>query len=808
MNRRPAQYGVIALLIALTCSVCFAMRAHAQVSITAETLREEHVHAAIRALVQELYDRKHPDRMWEPAQGRGDGSQFQVGGYTALVTLALLYAGESYQNPVLAEVIEHLKEDELEGTYAVAVRAAVWAVLPPRFQEQLEQDAQWLIDGFSPEAGGWAYYKNPTTTVRDNSLRQFGALGWWEASKRGLRVSRENWQALERGFLDMQHGDGGWGYRPHTPRSTGSMTSAGLAALFITQDFLHARESLDLNRTQKLPHEIAIERGLEWIDEHFTVLENPGRDRYFYYYLYGMERVALASGYKYFGGKDWYREGAAELIRRFCEWDPDSRTMTMHETEYGDGRRRSFRIDDLAFGLMFLTRGYAPPVMNKLRDDAVEWNNRPRDVANLTFWLAELTARHLFWQIVDTDAPAAEWLDAPLVYFASHRAIPWVRDIDVDASRYVQQWRANEQQRMTGGPSPRRELPPLPNVPQLERIREYLNHGGLILAIQEGSGRAFADSIEKLGRLLYPQYDWQTLDADHWAYTIHQPVRGSRPRGRVLSNGVRDLIVLITDQDITATFQVRRTSEQAHYDTVSNVYFYASEMNRPRPRLQSFAGHRGFLADDVEPAGEHAVTLVRAMYDGNWNPEPEAVEVFADALFDQRDLSLNISSHPLAKVHELSPRPDIVTVAGTDEHRFTRNEREAIQQYVHAGGVILFETVGGRGRFANAAEAQLAEVFARSAQPLLREPIITGEGLNHASNCSSLDYRPYSLHVLGGIDTTPRLRGMMIDGTPRVLFSREDISQALLDQPVWGVHGYSPRSAQRLLRNVLLHAAE
>lgn len=797
------------LLVALMWPLCLSAPTHAQQqTITAETLREEHVHATIGAIVEELYDRRHPERFWEPTQGRGDGSQFQVGGYTALVTLALLYAGESYQNPVLSEVIDHLKEVELEGTYAVAVRAAVWAMLPPRFQEQLEQDKAWLTEGFSPDAGGWAYYKNPTTTVRDNSLRQFGALGWWEASKRGLRVPREYWEALERGFLQMQHADGGWGYRPHTPHSTGSMTSAGLSALFIIQDFLHARKSLDLDRTERLPHELAIERGLAWIDEHFTVLENPGRDQYFYYYLYGMERVALASGYKYFGGKDWYREGAAELIRRFCDWNPDTGTMTMYEAEYGDNRRRDFRTDELAFGLMFLTRGDGLPVMNKLRDDDVAWNNRPRDVANLTFWLAELTASHLFWQIIDVDAPAEEWLDAPLVYFASHRAIPWVRNINIDVSRYVQQWRAHQRQRAVGGPPPRGDTPALPDVPQLRRIREYLNRGGLMLAIQEGSGRAFADSIETLGRLLYPQYDWRTLDAEHWAYTLHQPVRGTRPRGRVLSNGVRDLIILITDRDMTATFQVRRTSQPAHYDTVSNVYFYASEMNRPRPRLQSITGRRDFLAEDAAPLEGAAVRLVRAMYDGNWNPEPAALEIFADALLELHDLTLNMSSHPLAEIHELRPTPDIVTVAGTSEHQFTLDERQAMQEYVRSGGKILFETVGGRGRFATAAESQLDELFGLSTRPMLRESIITGEEQDGASDCASLDYRPYSLHVLGGIDTTPRLRGMMIDDAPRVLFSREDISQALLDQPVWGVHGYSPRSAQRLLRNILLHAIE
>jgi hypothetical protein len=47
---------------------------------------------------------------------------------------------------------------------------------------------------------------------------------------------------------------------------------------------------------------------------------------------------------------------------------------------------------------------------------------------------------------------------------------------------------------------------------------------------------------------------------------------------------------------------------------------------------------------------------------------------------------------------------------------------------------------------------------------------------------------------------------MKIEGIPRLLFSREDITHALLDQPAWGVNGYGPESARRLLANILLHA--
>src|SRR5690606_6995481 len=77
-----------------------------QAAITPDSLTDEHVQQAVAAIVEELYARKHPERMWEPAQVPAGESKRQGGGYTALVTLAMLHAGQSYQEPRLRDAIE------------------------------------------------------------------------------------------------------------------------------------------------------------------------------------------------------------------------------------------------------------------------------------------------------------------------------------------------------------------------------------------------------------------------------------------------------------------------------------------------------------------------------------------------------------------------------------------------------------------------------------------------------------------------------------------------------------------------------
>ncbi|MCZ6810819.1 MAG: DUF4159 domain-containing protein [Planctomycetota bacterium] len=767
--------------------------AGAQESITAESLTDEHVQKTIDAIVQELYTRKSPDRFWEPKTPPRGESIKQGGGYTALTVLALLYAGQSYQDSRLRDAVAYLEQLAMQGTYAVAVRANVWAMLPPKFNDLLIADTQWLIDGFSERAGGWTYQQQPNSRRRDNSITQYGALAWWEAAKRGARIERRYWQILEDRFLDMQQADGGWNYTGDGP-ATGSMTTAGLATLFITQDFLHADAAVELRSTSGSRNELAIARGLQWMQQNFSPTENPGRDQHFFYYLYGVERVGLASGYKYFGPHDWYRQAAAELLRRLCRWDPAKRMMTVHQKMGGKSRGAKVRVRHLAFGLLFLSRGRVPVAINKLHVPGMAWNNRPRDVANLSRWLTEKTETALNWQIVRIDTDPQDWLDAPVLYLASHERLPWLSGPEANAHHDVQEDR----------------------IEPLEKLKRYLDLGGLLFAVNEGPARAFAKSIEQAGKQMYPQYDWRTLPNDHWAYTILLPVGGKRPALRGLSNGVRELIIA-SRTDFSRRFQVRGAKDDSAYLTAGNIYFYASEMNRPRPRLarhflspSRFSRERvGVRVQTNNQQPTIRISIVRAQHQGNWKPEPQALPVFATFLAQQRQINVNIIDHLLSEIHQLTPRPTLVIVNGIDAHDFTAEQQTAIGAYVEAGGVILFETPGGRGDFTLSAEQTCTEIFRALAEPilpLLHSRIITGNDLPGAKRLSRLDYRPFALEVFAARETTPRLRGMLIDGQPRVLFSRQDISHGLLDQPCWDIAGYTTDSARNLLANIVQHA--
>jgi hypothetical protein len=429
-----------------------------------------------------------------------------------------------------------------------------------------------------------------------------------------------------------------------------------------------------------------------------------------------------------------------------------------------------------------------------------------------------------------------------MLYIASHQPLPFMKSVAPEqVATFVKDAKEFIRKRAAGEIAMDAQPPARPQVPELDAIKRYLDLGGTIVAVAEGGGRPFADSVERAALLMYPQYEWHDAPDTHWAYMAHVPIKTRRPPLKVLSNGVRDLIILSPSGDLPAALQTNDTEKKASdFATLSNLYFYASELNRPRARLES---HAEFTA----PAGnEGSVTIVRAVHEGNWKPEPAALNVFAAWLKDKRKINVAVSDQPLASIGDLEPRPALVIVSGTERAAFSDAQKNAVRKYVDAGGVILFETPGGgsgaagaargtagatsrpaattrpaaapasnpaaaagqAGEFTLSAEEMAAALFQRPIESIGHSRIITGEGLSGAANCSRVEYRPFALQTFGSRDTSPRLQGLSVAAgkQPQVIFSREDFTHGVLNQPCWGIIGYSAQSARDLLGNILQHA--
>jgi hypothetical protein len=714
----------------------------AQVPAALAQPSDAQVRLSIERIQRFLFD------MQDPRAGGWHVEQYehgrQIGGPTALVVTALLTSGVSPQHPDLARAIKYLDNVEMVATYPVALRTHVWAALSRDYHGRLVRDAQWLMRAAS-EQSTYTYVPFERGHNRaDHSNTHYGMLGMWEAAKRGVAVRRDFWLNAQHYFLDAQNRDGGWGYATGPPdevsASTASMTAAGLTVLLIVQQQAH--------RERTSPHEPladGIARGLDWLDARFTGHTNHGVNAWTYYYLYAIERVALAGGVKMLNRRDWYEVGADYILR---DQDDD-----------GSIDRNVVRS---AFALLFLSRGRVPVWATKLAVPGQPWNNRPNDLGFLTEYLSDFREEELNWQTLSVNMPIELWHDTPLLYLATDRRLVLEDD-------------------------------------QMQRIKDYLDAGGTLLVNPDNGSAATQRMVRDWARRWYPDRPWRELPDDHPIFDALEPI-GPNLRFRVfgVSNGVRELI-LMADRDWG--FQWQSATTRGHtppWKLAVNLWALVTDRGLLRPRLE----HR-FPARSPRTATRE-ITVARLRHKGNWLPEPAAWQVFAGVLRDRTGIEIVTKDIDIIQLREETA--PLAHLTGIDARRLTDDEIEAIDRYTWLGGTVLIETAGGKGEFARAVEQQLEDHFGAAAVPLAADhPIITGEGLEGGVDCSHVRYRRFAVARLlpGG---EHRLRAFHIDDRPTVIIATEDLTQGMMRIDHWGIVGYASDSAQGLVTNLVAWA--
>ena len=696
---------------------------------------------AIDRLKKDLYDRQ--DQQTGTWQAKGEPASYDFGGTTALAVNALLASGETPQNPRLARAIEFLKGAQLTGTYAVAVRAHVWALLPKAYLPLLERDALWLL-GAHDGRSRFRYTAQPVDY--DHSATQYALLGLWEAAKRNVTIPDRFWLNAQHHFLRVQNPDGGWGYLPAN-ESKASMVAAGLTALHITRQQLERR---GIKPPDDLPK--ARDDAMRWLDRHFDPRRNltasGGDGGHLHYYLYSVERVAMAGGVKFLGDKDWFHQGARTIIDQF---DKPARGVT-----------EEMQLVRSAFSLMFLARGRVGVWITKLQVPGQATNNRPDDVNRLTAYLSNVRETELNWQTVSLNRPTDDFLNSPVAWLAG-----------VDDLELTDQQRGN--------------------------LKGYIDRGGLLLVCPEGGSNRFRRSLRTLAGRLYPQWAMRPADSDHPVYrALYRINRTARPVMTV-SNGARDLI-LVADHDWGRTFHHdNRPGNAPAWKLAANVFTFATGRGDLPGRLERAAQPRqvrqitGRMTVGRVSIKRPAVLPI---------VEPALWPSVADYFFNRTGIVLEVVDVELDKIAG-SDLP-LLHLAGVDQVKLTEQQLLAVADYTRRGGTILVETIGGRGKFAAAIAGQLSQQFQNGPAPLpAGSSLLTGEALTNGHDVRRVEYRR---HAATGPGKRNRLIAVTVDGRPAVIISREDLSLGVLGLRHVNIFGYKPESARRIVTNILLWA--
>lgn len=715
-----------------------------------------------------LYSRQKNGN-WEKAQTRAKatdgqdvtGSQF--GGLTALAVLALLSAGENPQDDRLGPAVEFLMKADMVGTYALGVRCQVTLMLPQTAETKalMGRDLRRLLLLMKQKGKAQGFYDYDAeggATTYSLSRSQYAVLGVWAAAQSGQEVPRAYWSTVEKAWVAHQDKSGGWNYQRDGRREyplTPGMTGVGVATLFITQDQLHATQGVDCKGGAGRAG--AIERGIAWMAENFDQVASEEKyERDFPYpTLYAVERIGVAGGLKYFGEVDWYQKGADFLIK---EQKKDG-------SWYG-GSGFIGTLPDTCFGVIFLARGRAPVVFNKLnwqggeKATAGNWNQRPRDVANLTRWIGRSIERDLNWQIVSIDSPLRDLHDAPILYLSGSEAV----ELD------------DEQQ---------------------DKLRQYVQGGGMILAHADCGSRAFASTARKLGARLFPDYEFRELPAEHPIYTSRYPRAKWKAKPVVLglSNGVRELMLLLPQSDPGKTWQLNVVGgKEEAWQFAANVVSYAADQRDLR-----YKGDTHVVEEAPDAETTRTVRLARLRYKGNWDPEPGGWRRLRNILRNEDGVDLVVE--PVALGSGKLEGNQLAHLTGTTKLNLDAAAKSQLKAFINGGGTLIVDAAGGAEAFATAVQGDIEELV-KGGKPGVLPP---DHAVYAGKDPLRVAYRATAQKAVGKSDA-PRIKAVSVGGRPAVLFSREDLTAGLVGQPVGGVFGYTPTAATELVRRIVLNA--
>jgi hypothetical protein len=671
-------------------------------------------------------------------------------GRNALAIYALLHCGYSLSDSRLTRdtdlvkgMLDRLKEYPMSGdkaTYSRSLRISALTVYNrPQDKAAIEADVAWLIK--SSKQGAYDYSMPKPEEKRDNSRwdnsnSQYGALGLWAAAEAGFKIPTNYWQDVESHWQSCQLPSGGWAYSGGDNNATTAMTCAGTTMLFV------ARDQIAANNTPSntyVPLTKFQQRAIDWFAEGNRVLQVDSGHRG--YTLYGLERVGLASGYKYLGTHDWYVELAAMLLN---EQKKDG------SWEGGDGT-----VAETAFALLFLSRGRNPVFVNKLKFDGA-WSNRPRDVEVLTRFASKQLEKQLNWEIADIGRDWWSWFDSPLLYITSDRALAFKED-------------------------------------QIKKLREFALAGGLIFTHAERDNEAFNTSVDELAAQLFPGMPFEQIDPGHPIYTTVYGQTGKPLKG--VSNGVR-LLIVHSPQDLARWWQPTPTkSQRVHSEVAINIAIYAAGRRDLRNRIAS-----PFVAEPgTQPIA--SVPFARLQYDGNWDPEPSAWKRASNVLQTNTGIALQLTQTKLANLkYEVAP---IAHLTGTGELNLSDEDADALRVFVTHGGVLIIDACGGSKAFANSVQQKLLpKLFADTRATALQTdapPLRGDEGeLKDLKDLSKPRLRPELPDPTAATILTVRA------GKGQILFLRLDLTNGLLGTNTVGIAGYQPGWCEDFVQNVVL----
>lgn len=716
---------------------------------------------------------------------RGDWDEYpgHVCGLSSLCTLALLNAGVSRDDPAIKRAMNYLRATVADDTYSVALQTLVYCQYGSASDLPRIRNNVTLLTDSQHENGVWGY-GGKRQSSGDPSNSQFALLALGAAQDRGVEVEPRVFERAIRYWENIQQSNGGWAYFNNAP--SGSMTCAGIASLIIAHGRLgDSSSSVKDGRIQCCGNQDIdddpIERGLAWLSRQFSVSRNPGgSDATYFYYLYAVERTGRLSGRRFFGGHDWYREGAERLIAQQDEFQGFF--------QGGDWEQPNVAT---SFALLFLSKGKRQVVIGQLQRDKVdqsEWQPHPDALRQLVRHVERSWGRDLTWQTVQlADAGLVDLLQTPVLVISGKDTLSLSDE-------------------------------------KSELLKDYVDQGGTIIfdaSGDSGCGNAanFQNSVANLCAAWYPTAPLERLPTSHPVWNAERAVDIDAMPNGFWVYGVQACCrtaVFYVPQTLTCRWElgdqlfhrgeaenpVRRQIDHS-IRIGQNIIAYATGRE-----LKDKLDQQIVLQSDSLDTTERGATRI-AMLDVGAGGEDarRALPNASTIIRNQTQVAISVTDTSVGFDEEDLAEVSVLWVHGRREFVLTPAQRDSLRQFIDRGGVILGTAICGDESFTRSFRSEFAKVLDQIPMESMPSdhPMLTTQYYGY--DLRSVTVRRISRGA-GGQQvrrqtSPPILEFAEVDDVVAVVFSPLDLSCALESQNSVQCPGYGTEDAAKIVTNVV-----
>jgi hypothetical protein len=317
----------------------------------------------------------------------------------------------------------------------------------------------------------------------------------------------------------------------------------------------------------------------------------------------------------------------------------------------------------------------------------------------------------------------------------------------------------------------------------------------------------FTASFLRLGTLLFPQYNFRDLPPNHVIFNYRHRVPPNTLRLVGLSNGARELMILIPAGDPGRHWQINNftgSRPRPMAELAANVFLYSCEGSWPETFRRR--GHSHLVPLNAAVKTTRKIQVARLAHDGNWDPEPAGWDRLAAVLHNTRATDLTATAMKLGDGKLDAKAYAVAHLTGTGTLVLDAAQRAELAAYVTAGGTLVVDAAGGDAQFVASARAELAAAFGDAPAVL---PVDHAFYTAQPDPVVKVGYRAHAqVNALRPIKGA-RLEAIAVNGRPTaVVFSPDDLSVGLVGMRVGGIVGYDPETATALMTRVLLNSAK